>query len=326
MKSYEVLIQPAVYLAALVAVLFALFKGSARNPVPDGEGGFTKGRFTLKVGAKRKAGLTLLAAALVVPALVITPPGHRAAIYNLGGGVNPVERGEGLSLVIPYVQTARMVNVRTQVYSVEVYPQSKDLQEVTVPVAVNYSVNPDQAAELYQKVGLLYPQTIIAPAVAQLLTQEVGLFLAQDFAQSRAALAEAVHQALEARLAPYGVNVESVNVEDAIFDPQFIQAVKEKVIADQEAAEQERLVLAEEAKKQQVIRQAEGESQRRLLTAEGEAAAIESVSSALGLTPTEYLRWVMLSAWNGMLPSTLVGDAGEFGLLLAPDVQSPVAP
>ena len=324
--GFEVLVQPALYLTAFIAVLVALFRESGRNVLVDADGTVSKGRFTLKVGAKRRAGLTVLISALILPALVITPPGHRAAIYNLGGGVNPVERSEGLSLVIPYVQTARMVNVRTQVYQVEVYPQSKDLQEVTVPVAVNYSVNPDQAAELYQKVGLLYPQTIIAPAVAQLLTQEVGLFLAQDFAQSRAALAEAVHKALEARLAPYGVNVESVNVEDAIFDPQFIQAVKEKVIADQEAAEQERLVLAEEAKKQQVIRQAEGEAQRRLLTAEGEAAAIESVSSALGFTPTEYLRWVLLNTWNGSLPATLIGDAGEFSVLIAPDVQSPVVP
>jgi regulator of protease activity HflC (stomatin/prohibitin superfamily) len=322
--GYEILVTPALYLASAISILTVLFRGSGRNPVPDGDGGFTKGRFTLKPGAKRRAGTATLIAVLVLPALVITPPGHRAAIFDLGGGVSPVERGEGLSLVVPWFQTPRMVNVRTQIYSVEVYPQSLDLQEVTVPVAVNWHVQPDQAAELYQAVGLDYARTVIAPAVLQLVTQEVGQFKAIDFAQSRAALAEAVHKALQDRLGHYGIQVESVNVEDAIFAANFIQAVEAKVIADQKAAEAKRLIEVAAAEAQAVRERAAGDRDAAIFKAEGQRQAIEDVSAALGFTPQEYLRWVMLSAWDGLLPSTLVGDAGEFNLLIAPDL--PVAP
>jgi regulator of protease activity HflC (stomatin/prohibitin superfamily) len=311
-------------LAATVAVLVALFKGGARNPIPDGDGGFTKGRFTLKLGAKRRAGLTVLFAALVLPALVITPPGHRAVIYNLGGGVNPVERGEGLSLVVPYVQTARMVNIRTQVFLAEVLPQSSDLQEVTVPIAANFHVNGTRAAELYQSVGLAYTETVIAPAVFQLVTQEVGQFKAIDFAKSRALLAKAVHTALRDRLSKYGIIVESVNIKDAIFQPEFRTAVQNKIIAEQKAAEAQRLIEVATAEAQAVRERAAGDRDAAIFRAEGQRQAIADVAAALGFTPAEYLRWVILTAWNGLLPSTLVGDAGEFGLLLTPNSQPPV--
>jgi prohibitin 2 len=303
----EVLVQPALYAAAAITVLVLLLKGSSR-PTKDIDGVTVKGRRQLAPGARKRALLALLAAFIILPALVITPPGHRAAIYNLGGGVSSNERSEGLSFVLPWIQSARQVSVRTQVYEVELYPQTKDLQEVTVPVAVNYHVEPEMAAELYQAVGLNYQTTVIAPAISQLLTQEVGQFFAVDFAENRAALASAVGTALQGRLDHYGIIVESVNVRDAIFDPAFITAVKEKVIADQEAAEQERLVAAEKHKKDQVIQQAQAESGRRRITAEGEAQAIKDVASALGFTPAEYLEWVRLGKWDGALPRTVVGS------------------
>ncbi len=306
--GYEVLIQPALYAASLIAILVALFKGAGRK----------KKRFRLRKGAGRRALLTLAVAAVIVPAIVVTPPGHRAAIFNLRGGVSDIERGEGVSLIIPYVQTARMVNTRTQVFTNdEVFAQSSDLQEITVHVAVNYHVDPDQAAELYQQVGLGYELTIIQPAVLQLVKQEVGLIKAADFAVNREPLARAVERELEAQLGPFGVVVEFVNIEDAVFDPDFISAVKDKVIADELADKERRLIEAEAAKKEQVILQAEAEEQKRLIEARGEKRAIEEVASALSFTNEEYLEWVRLLRWDGVLPATLLGsDAG--GLLIAP--------
>lgn len=311
----EILVQPALYLAAAITILALLLKGSTR-PIEEVDGVTVKGRRQLAPGAKRKALIGLLAAALILPALVITPPGHRAAIYNLGGGVSPTERQEGLSFVLPWVQSARMVTVRTQVYEVEVYPQTKDLQEVTVPVAVNYHIDPNAAAELYQSVGLDYQTKVVAPAVLQLVTQEVGQFFAIDFAQNRGPLAAAVHHALEVRLASYGITVESVNVRDAVFDPAFIQAVKEKVIADEEAAEQQRLIEAEKAKKDQAILQAEARSESAAIEGAGERQRIEEVAASLGFTPQQYLDYLRLIKWDGKLPATLLGDMSDASVIL----------
>jgi regulator of protease activity HflC (stomatin/prohibitin superfamily) len=308
--GFEILVQPALYVAALIGVLVVLLKGFHREPT-EIDGVARKGRRVLAEGAKRRALIGVAAAVVILPALVITPPGHRAAIYSVSGGVSPIERDEGLSLVIPWAQSARMVNVRTQVFEVEVYPQSLDLQEVTVPVAVNHHVDPNLAAELYQDVGLQYQQTVIAPAVLQLVTQSVGQFAAIDFAQNRAALAEAVFQSLAARLSEYGIVVESVNVKDAVFAPAFIQAVESKIIADQKAAEAERLIQVAAAEAEAIRKRAAGDRDASILKAEGERKAIEQISAALGFSPTQYLDWVSRSRWDGILPKTVVGDSAS---------------
>jgi regulator of protease activity HflC (stomatin/prohibitin superfamily) len=263
----------------------------------------------------------VIAAVVILPALVITPPGHRAAIYSVSGGVSPIERSEGLSFVIPWAQSARMVNVRTAVYEAEILPQSLDLQEVTVPVAVNYHVDPLLAAELYQDVGLAYEATVVGPAVFQLVTQEVGLFIAEDFAKNRAALAGAVHKALTDRLLTYGIVVESVNVKDAVFAIGFRTAVEAKIIAEQKAAEAQRLVEVATAEAQAVRERADGDRDAAIAKAEGEKKSVELVAAALGFTPNEYLEYLRLQRWDGILPKTVVGS--EAGSLIF-DVGAPV--
>ncbi len=306
--GYEILLQPALYVAAFITVLFTLFKGFGKE----------KG-WRFAKGAGKRAGRALLIAAVVLPAIVITPPGHKAAIYSMVGGVSETERSEGWSFIFPYFQTARMVNIRTLVYrNAEVFAQSSDLQEITVHVAVNYHVDPGQAAELYQDIGLGYEATVVGPAVLQLVKQEVGLILAVDFARNREPLARAVETALTVQLAPYGITVEFVNIEDAVFDQAFILAVKNKVIADEEAAREQRLIAAEAAKKEQTILKAEAEEQKRLIEARGEREAIVKIAAALGFSSDEYLEWLLIGAWSGDLPTTLIGDAGDFGVLLTP--------
>ena len=73
------------------------------------------------------------------------------------------------------------------------------------------------------------------------------------------------------------------------------------MIADQEAAEQIKLVAAEEAKRQQIMIQALAEQSR---------------AAALGLSPQEYLRWVYLSKWNGTLPTTILGGSDNLSVIL----------
>jgi regulator of protease activity HflC (stomatin/prohibitin superfamily) len=345
--GFEILVQPALYVAALIGVLVVLLKGSHRTgSIVDGE--HRKGRRVLAVGAKRRALTGVIAAVVILPALVITPPGHRAAIYSLGGGVSPVERGEGLSFVIPWAQSARMVNVRTQVYVYEAYTQTCadptvdlevdpevdvgagvpdppasgcDLQEVTLPVAINYSVDPDMAAEVYRDIGLNYASVAIDPIVFQATTQATGELTASEIVSRRSAFALSIRQILAEHLGPRGIVVETVSIKDAIFDPAFIQSVKDKIIADQKAAEAARLVQVAVAEAQAVRERADGDRDAAIAKAEGEKKSVELVAAALGFTPNEYLEYLRLQRWDGILPKTVVGS--EAGSLIF-DVGTPV--
>jgi len=295
--NYTVLLQPALLIVSTVTVLFYLARAMKR-----------------KSAAPLKAALTVAAVAFTfTAALVVTPPGHRGVIYSQSGGVQTAERVEGLSFVVPYIQSAVQMDVRTQkFFTPEAFSQSSDLQEITVHVAVGYHVDPSLAAELYRDVGRDYDTVLIRPLVNQFVKAEVGQIRAVDFAQERDRIASNIQAALATELVPYGVVVEWVSIEDAIFDPDFIQAIKEKVIADEEADEQRRLVEAERHKKAQVILQAEAAAADIRLRADAQAEANTVVAESL---TSDLLIWQRVTGWNGELPETFIGNNDPLDLL-----------
>ena len=314
MSGYEVFVQPVLFVGLILTVIGLLTRAITRTPSTvevDGQEIATKA-WGLSGRKLAKAGIVAVTGLFLIAALVVVPPGQRGVVYSGNGGVNFTERQEGYSLLLPLYQTAIMMNVREQKYVTEVFAQSSDLQEITVHVAVNYLVTPTEAAELYADVGKAYEETILQPATFQSVTQQVGLIIAEDFAANRAVLAGALLTDLQGRLVGEGITVTFVAIEDAVFDQAFIQAVKDKVIAEQEATRQFNLIAAAENTKEQVIRTAEGEAAAILAVATAQAEANRVIALSLD---TQLLTWQRQSIWGGVLPETLI--QGESDVLLA---------
>ncbi len=251
----------------------------------------------------------LFVALIIIPAIGVVPPGHRGIVYRWDGGIDPRERGEGVTLIAPWIQHINISSVRTQkLYSPKIYAQSSDLQEITVVASVNFHVEPDKAADLYQKVGPDYAQTVIQPALFQRTKAAVGQTKAEDFALEREHLARTIQRHLIAQLSGYGISVEYVNIEDAIFDPAFVAAVKNKIIAQQKAKEQTNLIAAQAAIKEQTIIKAQATARSVLIRAQAQAKANKKIASSV---TGALLQWQWLVKWNGTLPSTLLGGSGN---------------
>lgn len=310
--NYELLVRPGLLAAAVLAAAVVLLLGRRKTTVD--KFGVEVQKTTIAPLAKRNAAILLVGGLVVAATLVVVPAGHRGVVYSAAGGVNVSERQEGFSFVLPFAQNVVPVSIRTQKFFTDkAFAQSADLQEITVHVSVNYHIAPDKAAELYQSVGLNYAETVVSPAILQLVKERVGLIKAADFASRRAALAGEIRDALTDQLAGYGLVVEFVNIEDAVFDPAFIQSVKEKVIADEEAAEQRRLIEAEAAKRDQAILQAEGRAQSILIEARAQAEANSLVSETLTI---DLITWQQILKWDGILPTTLVSDSAQLNMLM----------
>ncbi len=318
MSGYEVFVQPVLLVGLILTVLVMLGRGiyhTASTIEVDGQEISTRkwgyhSRQLLKAFTALGVGLFLIAS------LVVVPPGQRGVIYSGSGGVNSVERQEGYSLILPLYQTAIMMNVREQkFYTEEAFAQSSDLQEITVHVAVNYFVTPAAAAELYADVGKAYEDTIIAPAVFQAVTQEVGLIIAEDFAAARAKLAADLLIDLRQRLDSEGITITYVAIEDAVFDRDFIASVKRKVIAEQTAAEQFNLIAAAENTAEQAVEIAQGEAAALLAVATAQAEANNVLAASLD---SQLLTWQRLITWDGILPATLI-QGEDADVLLAVD-------
>lgn len=318
----EILFRPTILaVLTIIGIVFAMRGLSRSVAVEDEETSLKTYSYSYDWKAALKGGSLILVGVILFFTLVVVQTGHRGVTFSQWSGISHVERDEGMSLQLPFFlpligQNTTNVSVQEQLFEIELPQQTKDLQEVKVPVGVNFVVDPDRAAELYQDVGSTdrFGMVVIKPAVEQIVKAEVGLILAEDFAAARNQLAIDVGTALTPRLAEHGVTLTFLSIEDAVFQPEFITAVQNKVVAEQEAQRQFNLVAAAKSQADQAINLAEGEKQSAILVAEGEKQAIEEIAAALGFTPAEYLEWVLWTTWTGAWPDTVVG--GEFGVLL----------
>lgn len=286
--------------AAVLAGTGVALSGFYRYDADDGE------RSTGFVWKRGRAGAyTLFIALLIAGTIAYVPAGHRGVVMDAGSGVSMNERGEGLALVVPFWQRVHNMNVRTQVYEYTSFIQTEDLQEVTLPLAINYHVDPTRAAEVFQDIGHEYAATVIDNAAFQASTEAAGLIEATDIARSRAKLVVDIQIILKQRLEVRGIIIEFVSVKDAVFDEEFLGSVKAKVIADQRAEESERLVVVAENEALQAIKTAEGEAKAISIN----AAAKREEQTLLGMSATQY---VWFKTWDGTLPTTLLGTDAEF--------------
>jgi regulator of protease activity HflC (stomatin/prohibitin superfamily) len=63
---------------------------------------------------------------------------------------------EGLYFIVPLMDTVQRMDIKIQKEQVQTDAASKDLQTVNIVVALNYHVNAEKVADIYQRVGLDY--------------------------------------------------------------------------------------------------------------------------------------------------------------------------
>jgi regulator of protease activity HflC (stomatin/prohibitin superfamily) len=225
------------------------------------------------------------------------------------------------------------MEVRTQKIVESTASASKDLQDVSTQVALNYHVNPDRAQVLYQQLGFDYANRIITPAIQESVKQVTARFNAEELITKRETVKNQIEEQIKARLAPYNVIVDTISITEFAFSQQFVNAVESKVEAQQRAlqAQNELRRIQIEAQQNEAkaigeqkanIARAEGVKQANVLQAEGEAQAITIIDQQLRSNPT-YLEWLKATRWDGKLPLVTGGGGGADGQGAMPFIQIP---
>lgn len=245
--------------------------------------------------------------------------------------------GEGLHFVVPIQDDVVNVEVRTQKFTKSSTSASKDLQNVSTEITVNYHPTPNSVHVLYRTVGLDYSNRIIQPAVDETVKQITANYNAEELITQRPQVKADIEQALRQRLLDFNIVQDVVSITDFQFSSEFSNAIEAKVTADQRALEQQNIVKIKEAEARQAeaiahgirlaaIEEAEGKKEAAILVAEGNARAIEIEANATKTRiqlVTEYLRnnpdfieYLRILQWNGIMPETLVTDGDQANLLL----------
>ncbi|MFZ0568184.1 MAG: prohibitin family protein, partial [Nitrososphaeraceae archaeon] len=212
---------------------------------------------------------------------------------------------------------------------------SKDLQDVSTQVALNYHVNPDRAQVLYQQLGPDYANRVIVPAIQESVKQVTARFNAEELITKRETVKNQIEEQIKARLGAYNIVVDALSITEFQFSPQFTAAVEAKVEAQQRAlqAQNELRRIQIEAQQNEAqaigeqkanIARAEGIKQSNVLQAEGEAQAITIIDEQLKNNPT-YLEWLKATKWDGVLPLVTGGAGGAGGQGVTPFIEIPTS-
>ena len=218
-----------------------------------------------------------------------------------------------------YFDTLNPMSTRTQTRTVDLSAFSSDIQQVSVKVTIHYNVDKTNAATLFREVGKDYSNTLLPPRVQENTKIVFARYTAEELVQHRDELSSGILELMREDLAPYGINVSTVAIEDIDFTDAFTNAVEAKQVATQERltaqTQQERLTMeAEAAAKRDTIKaqadaevakiEADAEAYSIKAKADAEAEANKKLSESI---TTELIDYNKIQQWDGVMPKFMGG-------------------
>ncbi|MCT7974143.1 prohibitin family protein [Laspinema olomoucense] len=249
---------------------------------------------------------------LLAPTLkpfVIINAGERGVLMKFG----KVQEGildEGIHGIIPLVNRVETLSVRVQKDELKADAASKDLQYVTINVALNWRVDATKVNKVYQTIGneSQIVNLIISPAVSEVVKAATAKNNAEEIITRRRELKEEIDRDIRERLSSYGVLVDDISLVNIEFSPEFAKAIEAKQIAEQEA--RRALFIAKKAEQEAVadINRAKGQAEAQRLLREN-------------LTPS-ILQKEAIEKWNGQFPMVMGGNGALPFINITPPVST----
>ena len=252
----------------------------------------------------RKPRLVEIAVAVLVLLLlwssfVAIGPGERGVLMTFGAVQHGV-LAPGLHMKIPLVQTVKRMNVQIQKSQTQETAASRDLQDVTSEVAVNWAINPLDAEWVYERLGdeSQLADKVIAPIVSNAVKAVAAHYDAEQLVEKRDQVRDQIQQQIVIALAQYKVQVQGVNITNFQFSQDYSHAIEQKQVAQQRAQQAEYDLARVKVQAQQEVAQAEGQAQAQKL--------LQST-----LTP-QIIQLKAVEKWNGVLPQVTGNGAVPF--------------
>ncbi len=255
-----------------------------------------------------KYALIAFAALLLVLTLnpfVVIGAGERGVVMNFGA-VQKEILNEGLHIRMPIMQKVVIMNVQVQKGEGQGDAASKDLQQVTTNVAINYHLDPLKVAHVYQTIGTFdqVGQRIILPAVSESVKAATAQYTAEELISKRQEVREKIRQLLLVRLAVYGVIVDDFSIVNFAFSREFSNAIESKTTAEQLKLKAERDLERIRIEADQKILQAQAEAESLRLQK-------ENVTENLIKLRQIEMQQRAIEKWDGKLPQ-VTGAATPF--------------
>jgi len=244
-------------------------------------------------------GKLLLPAVLVVAVMLafsaffMVPPGEVAIKTRLGAIVDSY--GEGMHFKLPFVESVTKFSIQIQRANIKTQAFSKDLQTMNAHLVVNHRIEQGTAVSIFRNLGPNYVENIVDPAVQEVFKAIAARYSAERVISERNELVMEINKEVKERLTTKQIVVTDISVVDLDFTEQFLKAVEDKQVADQQAQMAGKLV--EKAKR---------DAEQQIAKSRGEAEALrmqrEQVTPALIELRKVDAQLKAIEKWNGVLP------------------------
>jgi regulator of protease activity HflC (stomatin/prohibitin superfamily) len=205
-------------------------------------------------------------------AVRILRPYEKGLIERMGKYIRTAD--SGLTILLPFLETMRKVDMREQV--IEVPPQeviTKDNVVVTVDAVIYFHVT-DPFKVVYNVARF----EISALKLAQTnLRNTIGELALDETLNSRERINTQIREILDEATDKWGVKVTRVEIQKIDPPADIVNAMSAQMKAERT---KRAAIIEAEGIKQAAITTAEGQKQSAILKAEGEAGAIERVATA----------------------------------------------
>lgn len=239
--------------------------------------------------------VAIVALLLVFNSFQTVGPGERGIVFNQISGLRNVTLGEGLHFKIPFIETIYIMDVRVQKVQSNASAASKDLQNISSVIAVNFHIDPSRAQKVFQEIGRDFKDRVIDPAVQESVKAITAHFTAEELITMRGEVKDRTQAGLAERLAKFNIIVDELSIVDFSFSDVFNKAIEEKQMAEQQALKAKRDLDRIKIEAEQRIAQARAE-------AEGQRLQRETMTPIM-------LQLRAIEKWNGVLPQ-VVGSGG----------------
>ena len=261
----------------LILGIIVIIIGLYLTQTNKGSGGDPKQR----LGGKTASiiGGIIIVISIIAGSFTAVPAGHRGVVIRFSAVTGTVLE-EGLQTKLPFLDSVVMMDVRTDKYEVAAAAASRDLQDVSTTIALNWRLEPTRTAEIYRTLGMDYAGRITAPAVQEVVKQVTARHRAEDLITNREMVRNEIAEELTIRLLERGIITEAVSITEFKFNETFVAAVEAKVAAEQSVLQAQFTLEQVKIEAQQREEKERGEANARIAKAEGEAEYIRVVTDA----------------------------------------------
>ncbi|MDO6425977.1 SPFH domain-containing protein [Thalassotalea sp. 1_MG-2023] len=255
--------------------------------------------------------------------------GHVGIVKRFGEATTQVN--PGLHTKVPLADTIEELEIRTRKNAESLKASTYEQMPVTAEVSVNWTVIRSEAFELYKNYGGLdqFENRILDPRLRSATKDALARFKAEQIVQNRGQVIQKIEETLLSEMTEFPVKLDSVQIENLVLPPKYLQSIETKQTEKNLAAAEEHRLERQKLEAQREVNTAEAKRDAEKARADGSAYAITTEARAeaeaiklKGLAEAEAIKkkaeaiktskvlveYVKAQQWDGKLPTTVMGS------------------